>query len=99
MEKIFNQKSFHYFFWTPLGSRVSIWINFFLQKPAELVAKVAAGVVDTAVRIDPSRYYTHYDMHGFPTQRVQECFHRLWEQAFVGGGEGGGRVLQGLGGR
>ncbi len=30
-EKIFNQKSFHYFFWTPLGSRVSIQINFFLQ--------------------------------------------------------------------
>ncbi len=26
--KIFNQKNFHYFFWTPLGSRVSILINF-----------------------------------------------------------------------
>jgi hypothetical protein len=47
LKKIFNQKSVHYFFWTPSGSRVSIWINFFLQKPAELVAKFAAGVVDT----------------------------------------------------
>ncbi len=25
--KIFNQKSFHYFVWTPLGSRVNIEIN------------------------------------------------------------------------
>jgi hypothetical protein len=24
MEKIFKQKSFHYFFWTPFGSRVSV---------------------------------------------------------------------------
>ncbi len=27
-KKILNQKSFHYFFWTPLGSRVSIKIKF-----------------------------------------------------------------------
>ncbi len=26
-KKILNQKSFHYFFWTPLGIRVSIYIN------------------------------------------------------------------------
>ncbi len=31
IEKIFNQKSFHYFFWTPLGSRVSIYIIFFFK--------------------------------------------------------------------
>ncbi len=31
MEKIFNQKSFRYFFYTSLGSRVSLKINFFLQ--------------------------------------------------------------------
>ncbi len=30
----------------------------------------------------------------YPFFRVQECFHRQWEQAFVGGGEGGGRDLQ-----
>ncbi len=31
MEKIFNQKNFNYFVWTPLGSRVNININFCLQ--------------------------------------------------------------------
>ncbi len=31
MKKKFNQKNFHYFFWTPLGSRVSIKINFFFK--------------------------------------------------------------------
>ncbi len=31
MEKIFNKKNFHYFFWTPLGRRVSIKIHFFLK--------------------------------------------------------------------
>jgi hypothetical protein len=29
-------------------------------------------------------------MHSFPTQRVQECFHKLWEQTFVGNGGGRG---------
>jgi hypothetical protein len=29
MEKIFNKKIFYDFFWTPLGSRVSIYIVFF----------------------------------------------------------------------
>ncbi len=38
MEKICNQKSFHYFFWTPLGSRFIIWINFFLQVHFKLSA-------------------------------------------------------------
>jgi hypothetical protein len=31
MEKIFNQKVFYDFFWTPLGSRVSIKLNFFFK--------------------------------------------------------------------
>ncbi len=31
MEKIFNQKSFNYFVWTPLGSNVNTYINFCLQ--------------------------------------------------------------------
>jgi hypothetical protein len=31
MEKIFNQKNFNNFVWTPLGSRVNIYINFCLQ--------------------------------------------------------------------
>ncbi len=29
--KIFNQKNFNYFVWTPLGSRVNIYIDFCLQ--------------------------------------------------------------------
>ncbi len=29
--RIFNQKFFNYFVWTPLGSRVNIYINFCLQ--------------------------------------------------------------------
>ncbi len=31
IEKIFNQKNFNYLFWTPLGSRINIYINFCLQ--------------------------------------------------------------------
>ncbi len=31
MEKIFKLKNFNYFVWTPLGSRVNIYINFCLQ--------------------------------------------------------------------
>jgi hypothetical protein len=31
MEKIFNQKSFTYFVWSPMGYTVNIWLNFFLQ--------------------------------------------------------------------
>jgi hypothetical protein len=31
MEKVFNQKNFHYFFWTHLGSRVSIKKIFFFK--------------------------------------------------------------------
>jgi hypothetical protein len=30
-KKIFNQKNFNNFFWSPLGSRGNIYINFFLQ--------------------------------------------------------------------
>jgi hypothetical protein len=67
MEKIFNQKNFNNFVWSPLCSRGNIYINFCLQvhfqvsaasycshylqpmstTQGELVAKFAAGVVDT----------------------------------------------------
>ncbi len=33
MEKTFKQKNFNNFIWTPLGSRVNIYINFCLQVP------------------------------------------------------------------
>jgi hypothetical protein len=49
MEKIFNQIGFHYFFWTPLDSRVSIKINFsfkFIFSSLILFPLFAAGVVD-----------------------------------------------------
>ncbi len=38
MEKIFKQKIFNYFVWTPLGSRVNTYINFCLQVPFEMSA-------------------------------------------------------------
>ncbi len=38
MEKIFNQKSFNYFFCTPLGSRVNKEIRFFLQVHFQVLA-------------------------------------------------------------
>ena len=73
MEKIFKRKNFNNLVWTPLGSRVNIYINVCLQihfkvsaaflppvsttqvanlppvstAQGELVAKFAAGVVDT----------------------------------------------------
>jgi hypothetical protein len=49
MEKIFNQKSFLYFFWTPLDRSVSIKINFsfkFIFSSLILFPLFAAGVVD-----------------------------------------------------
>jgi len=71
MVKIFNQKNFNNFVWSPLGSRGNIYINFCLQvhfhvsavwycshylppvstTQGELVAKFAAGVVDTGFMI------------------------------------------------
>ncbi len=38
MAKIFKLKNFNYFFWTPLGSRVSIYINFCLQVQFKMTA-------------------------------------------------------------
>jgi hypothetical protein len=49
MEKVFNQKSFHYFVWTPLGSRVD---KFFpsTSRVSSLILfpSFATGVVDTS---------------------------------------------------
>ncbi len=38
MAKIFKLKNFNYFFWTPLGSRVNIYINFCLQVQFKVTA-------------------------------------------------------------
>jgi hypothetical protein len=51
MIKIFNQKCFNYFF-TPLGSRVNILINFFLQvyfrcQQSDIVPLFATGINNT----------------------------------------------------
>jgi hypothetical protein len=56
MQKFSNHKSFNYLVWTPLGSRVNLYIHFSIQVHfkvsaaitlGKLVAKFAAGVVDT----------------------------------------------------
>jgi hypothetical protein len=57
MEKTFKQKNFNNFVWTPLGSRVNIYINFafkftlgvcsLILLPLIATGKFAAGVVDT----------------------------------------------------
>ncbi len=56
MAKTFKQKNFNNFVWTPLGSRVNIYINFCLQVHLKLSAawycwhylwQFATGVVDT----------------------------------------------------
>jgi hypothetical protein len=51
MENIFNLKIFYDFFWTPLGSRVSIWFlkNFKFILSCQQFDTVDTGVVDTAV--------------------------------------------------
>jgi hypothetical protein len=46
MEKTLNQKNFHYFFWTPLGSRVSIF-PLFATSVVYTGGKLVGGVVDT----------------------------------------------------
>jgi hypothetical protein len=38
MAKIFRQKNFNYFVWTPLGSRVNMYINFCLQAQFKMSA-------------------------------------------------------------
>ncbi len=48
MEKIFNQKSFKYFVWTLLGSRVSMYVDkFFSSSKQSDIVPFAAGVIDT----------------------------------------------------
>jgi hypothetical protein len=53
MEKIFNHKNYIFCVWTPLGSRVNIYINFCLQvhfkvsSALRLFPLFATGVVDT----------------------------------------------------
>jgi hypothetical protein len=70
MEKIFKQKNFNNFVWTPLGSRVNIYINFCLQVHFGVCSlillplfatgvndtggKFAAGVVDTGGNLPPA---------------------------------------------
>ncbi len=57
MEKIFNQKNFNNFVWSPLGSRGNIYINFCLQVHLQVSAvneirgKFAAGIVDTGGKL------------------------------------------------
>jgi hypothetical protein len=38
MAKIFKLKNFHYFVWTPLGSRVNIYTNFCFQVQFKMTA-------------------------------------------------------------
>jgi hypothetical protein len=52
-----NQKSFNYFVWTPLGSRLNISVNFFLQvhfrcqqSDTVLFPLFATGVIDNGVK-------------------------------------------------
>jgi hypothetical protein len=65
VEKIFKLKIFNYFIWTPLGSRVNIYINFCLQVQClqpdivpiifiDTGGKFAAGVVDTSGNLPPA---------------------------------------------
>jgi hypothetical protein len=49
MEKMFNQKSFKYFVWAPLGSRENI--NVFLQVSSLFPLFATAGAVDTGGKI------------------------------------------------
>ncbi len=63
MEKIFNQKNFTNFVWSPLGSRGNIYINFCLQVHFHVLfatgvndtgGKFAAVVVDTGGNLPPA---------------------------------------------
>jgi hypothetical protein len=58
MEEIFSQKSFNYFIWTPLGSRINIQINFSITstlrcKQSDIVPIIYPGVIDTAGNLPP----------------------------------------------
>jgi hypothetical protein len=60
MAKIFKQKNFNYFVWTPLSRIVNIYINFCLQVYFKdvcsliLILLFAAGVVDTGGNWPPA---------------------------------------------
>ncbi len=64
MEKIFNQKNFNYFVWTPLGRRVNICINFCLQVHFEVSA---------------AWYCSHY-LSPVSLRQVAICPPRRWHQ-------------------
>ncbi len=44
MEKIFNHKSFNYFVWTPLGSRVNFYCSHYLPSVSRTLAKLVANL-------------------------------------------------------
>jgi hypothetical protein len=60
MEKIFNQKNFNYFVWTPLGSRVNIYINFRLQFHFKDSAAWFCFHILPPVSLTPCRRYHWY---------------------------------------
>jgi hypothetical protein len=64
MEKIFNQKNFNYFVWTPLGWRVNMYINFFLQ---------------VHFKVSPAWYCSHY-LSPVSLIQVALCPQRRWHQ-------------------
>jgi hypothetical protein len=68
MGKTFNQKNFHYFFWTHFSSRVSIYIIFFRQahfKLSATLAKLVPPVLFTPV--------VHLDLQISP-----RIFEKIW---------------------
>ncbi len=66
MEKIFNQKNFNYFVWTPLGSRVNIYLNFCLQ---------------VHFKVSAAWYYCHYAyLPPVSLITVAICHRRHWHR-------------------
>ncbi len=64
IEKIFNQKNFNYFVWTPLGRRVNIYINFCLQ---------------VHFKVSAAWYCSHY-LSPVSLIQVAICPQRCWHQ-------------------
>jgi hypothetical protein len=64
MEKIFNQKNFNYFVWTPLCRRVNIYINFCFQ---------------VHFKVSAAWYCSHY-LSPVSLIQVAICPQRRWHQ-------------------
>ena len=77
MEKIFNQKNFNNFVWSPLGSRGNIYINFCLQVHFQVTAAWYCSHYLPPVSTTPVANCHRYQQHR--RQICHRCQRHRWQ--------------------